>query len=241
MKLLSLPQSIARRTLLSASIAIAIAGVVNSASFAQQASPTPPSSTPPQRVETVEVIGTQESYRPTATTTSTKTDTPNLLTPQAIQTVPRAVLNEQKVVTLTDAVRNVSGVTNDFGFNGNAQPLLILRGFPSTSMSASSPMSGSSTYYLDGNRVKGVPVNMADVQAVEVVKGPASVLYGRSEPGGLVNVVRRPLSATTAFSVDQTIGEHGLTRTVFEGGGALNADKSLLARANLSYVDGGSP
>jgi iron complex outermembrane recepter protein len=192
-------------------------------------------------VERVEIVGTQESYRPSTTTTSTKTDTPNLLTPQAIQTVPRAVLNEQKAVTLTDAVRNVSGVANDFGFNGNAQPLLVLRGFPSTSMTASSPMSGSSTYYLDGNRVKGVPVNMADVQAVEVVKGPASVLYGRSEPGGLVNVVRRPLSATTAFSLDQTIGEHGLTRTVLEGSGALNADQSLLARANLSYVDGGSP
>jgi iron complex outermembrane recepter protein len=202
------------------------------------AKPNPPSAI---AVERVEIVGTQDSYRPAATTTSTKTDTPNLLTPQAIQTVPRAVLNEQKAVTLTDAVRNVSGVANDFGFNGTSQPLLILRGFPSTSMTASSPMSGSSTYYLDGNRVKGVPVHMADVQAVEVVKGPASVLFGRSEPGGLVNVVRRPLSATTAFSVDQTIGEHGLTRTVLEGSGALNADKSLLARANLSYVDAGSP
>ncbi len=196
---------------------------------------------PPQKVEPVEVTGSNDSYTPPARATATKTDTPNLLTPQSIAVVPRAVLNEQRAITLTDAVRNVSGVASDFGFNGNAQPLLILRGFPSTSMSAQSSMLGSSTYYLDGNPVKGVPVNMADVQAVEVVKGPASVLYGRSEPGGLVNVVRRPLSANTAFSFDQTIGQYGLSRTVLEGGGALNETRTLLGRANLSYVKDGSP
>ena len=52
-------------------------------------------------------------------------------------------------------------------------------------------MTASATYYLDGAKVEGVPLNMADVQQVDVVKGPDSVLFGRAQPGGLVNVVTR--------------------------------------------------
>lgn len=191
----------------------------------------------PQRVE---VTGQRDAYQAPPTERATKTDTPVLLTPQSVQVVPRAVLNDQKALTLTDAVRNVSGVGNDFGFNGSAQPLLILRGFQTTSMTASGSMSGMSAYYVNGVKVMGVPLNMANVDAVEVVKGPASVLYGRSEPGGLVNVVPKALSAQTRWGLEQTFGQYGLSRTLVEGGGALNEDKTLLGRASLSYDKGGS-
>ncbi len=188
--------------------------------------------TEPQRIE---ITGTSQPYQAQPTSAATKTDTPILLTPQSLQVVPRAVLNDQKVLTLTDAVRNVAGVGTDFGFNGGAQPLLILRGFQTTSMSASGNMSGMSSYYVNGVKIVGVPLNMANVDAVEVVKGPASVLYGRSEPGGLVNVVPKALSAQPRLGLEQTIGQYGLSRSLVEGGGALNADKTLLGRASLSH------
>ncbi|MFG5410737.1 TonB-dependent siderophore receptor [Piscinibacter sakaiensis] len=188
----------------------------------------------------VEITGTAQTYQPPPTSAATKTDTPILLTPQSLQVVPRAVLNDQKALTLTDAVRNVAGVGEDFGFNGSAQPLLILRGFQTTSMTASGNMSGMSSYFINGVKVMGVPLNMANVDSVEVVKGPASVLYGRSEPGGLVNVVPKALPADPRLGLEQTIGQYGLSRTVVEGGGALNADKTLLGRASVSYDKGGS-
>ncbi len=191
----------------------------------------------PQRVE---IGGTAEPYGLPPTSAATKTDTPVLLTPQSLQVVPRAVLNDQSALTLTEAVRNVAGVGTDFGFNGSAQPLLILRGFQTSSMTASGNMSGMSSYYVDGVKVTGVPLNMANVATVEVVKGPASVLYGRSEPGGLVNVVPRALSATPRLGLEQTVGQYGLSHTSVEAGGALNADKTLLGRASLSYDQGGS-
>ncbi len=191
-------------------------------------------------LQRVEITGTAQTYQPPPTTAATKTDTPILLTPQSMQVVPRAVLNDQKALTLTDAVRNVAGVGTDFGFNGSAQPLLILRGFQTTSMTASGNMSGMSSYFVNGVKVMGVPLNMANVDSVEVVKGPASVLYGRSEPGGLVNVVPRALSAESRLGLEQTIGQYGLSRTVIEGGGALNTDKTLLGRASVSYDKGGS-
>lgn len=176
-----------------------------------------------------------DTYEVSPTPAATKTDTPILLTPQSVQVVPRAVLNDQKALTLTDAVRNVAGVGTDFGFNGSAQPLLILRGFQTTSMTASGSMSGMSSYYLNGVKVQGVPLNMANVESVEVVKGPASVLYGRAEPGGLVNVVPRTLSATPQLGLEQTIGQYGLSRSLVESSGALNEAKTLLGRATLSY------
>lgn len=188
-----------------------------------------------QELDRVEVTGTSQGYQAPASSTATKTHTPNLLTPQSVQVVPRAVLNDQKALTLTDAVRNVAGTGGDFGFNGSAQPLILLRGFQTESMTASGPMSGMSTYYINGVKVKGVPVNMANVDSVEVVKGPASVLYGRAEPGGLINIVPRALSATPTFGVEQTLGQYDQSRTILEGGGALNSGKTLLGRATASY------
>jgi iron complex outermembrane recepter protein len=208
--------------------------LASAAAQSQTAAPAPP-------VQRIEITGTAEPYTQPATSTPTKTDQPVLLTPQSIQVVPRAVLNEQKALTLTDAIRNIAGTGTDFGFNGSTQPLLILRGFPSVSMSASGSMLGSSTYFVDGVKQQGIPVNMADVQAVEVVKGPASVLYGRSEPGGLVNVVRRPLSATRSVGFEQTVGQYGLSRTIVEAGGALDGNNTVLGRASLSYLNNGSP
>ncbi|GHC92985.1 ligand-gated channel [Pseudorhodoferax aquiterrae] len=188
-----------------------------------------------QALPSVTVIGERVDYRAPDSSTATRTDTPALLTPQSIAVVPQAVLQDQSALTLTEAVRNVAGVQYDFGFNGSMQPLLILRGFPSTSMTSLGPMSGISSYYLDGSKVMGVPINMANVQSVEVVKGPSSVLYGRSEPGGLVNVVTKPVSASPHFGFEQTIGQYGLSRTAMEATGALNAEKTLRGRVSGSY------
>ena len=178
-------------------------------------------------------------YQPGKTQTL-KSDAPLLLTPQAVQIVPRAVLEDQRALTLTEAVRNVAGTSTDFSFNGASQPLLILRGFPSSSMSAAGSMSGSSSYYVDGTKVQGIAVSLADVDRVEVVKGPASVLYGRAEPGGLVNVVSREPSARRAFRFEQSVGSDDLLSTTLDGTGNLDRDGKLSGRLAASYTDTGS-
>lgn len=187
------------------------------------------------QLPTVTVTEDLDSYNARETATATRTDTPSLQTAQSVQVIPRAVIEDQNALTLTEAVRNVSGVQHDFGFNGSMQPLLILRGFSNTSMTAMGPMSGISSYYQDGTKVMGVPINMANVQSVEVIKGPASVLYGRSEPGGLINVVSKPISRVPTMSFEQTIGQRGLSRTAVEASGPLNEDKTFLGRVAASY------
>ena len=190
------------------------------------------------QLDPVLIEGQAEGYAAPASRTATKTDTPLLLTPQSVQVIPRAVLEDQLAFSLLDATRNVAGTGVDFGFGGSSQPLLILRGFPTVSMSAQG--STSSSYYFNGSKVQGLPLVMSNVESIEVIKGPASVLYGRGEPGGMINVVSRQPQAAPRFSFEQTLGSNSTTRTALEATGPLSADRQWLGRAAVSYDDTGS-
>ena len=229
-------------------VALALAALLPNALPAQE----PPAETPaeapaeppaenglPVVRDEVTVEGRAGDYA-ASTADSFKTEAPLRLIPQAIQVVPRSVIDDQNALTLAEAVRNVSGTSNDFGFNGGSQPLLILRGFQTTSMTAASSMSGSSSFYLNGSKVQGIPINMANVESVEVIKGPATVLFGRGEPGGLVNVVSRAPRANRAWTFEQSGDDLGTSRTLIDATGPLNRTKSLLGRAAVSYSDVGS-
>lgn len=200
----------------------------------------PAQETPPLTVKDEVTVTASESEEYAVPTASTlKADTPLLLVPQAVQVVRRAVLDDQRTLNLAEAVRNVAGTATDFGFNGSSQPLLILRGFPSTSMSATGAMSGAIGYYLDGTKVQGIPVSMANVDRVEVVKGPASVLYGRAEPGGLINVVTKAPSSQRSLDFEQMAGTDGLASTSFGATGALSSEDRWIGRLAASYLDEG--
>jgi iron complex outermembrane receptor protein len=195
-----------------------------------------PSKDTPRTTTRVLVEGNAEDYKtPSPATTATKTETPVLLTPQSMQAVPRSVIQDQLALSIAEAIRNVSGAGLDFGFNGADMPITILRGFPSVSMSARGPMAGSASFYVDGTRIQGVPINMANVEQVEVIKGPASVLYGRSEPGGMVNIQTRQARAKAGASAELTVGSYGLARATLEGTGALTEDGAWLGRGALSW------
>lgn len=211
-----------------------VATVAASSSTIVLADEAPPSD---QRDSTIVVNG---KYVADETSSASKAGQPILITPQSVQVVTRQVLLDQNAITLTDAVRNVAGVSSDFGFGGSTAPLLVLRGFPTVSMTTQSSLFSSGTYYLDGAKVRGLPIDMANAEAVEVVKGPDSVLFGRAEPGGLVNIRTRPLRAEPTREFEQTIGEYGLSRTSARIGGALDKDQHWLAAVSGSYLNAGS-
>jgi len=174
-------------------------------------------------------------YKVTDTVTATKTDTPIMETPFSIQVVPKQVLQDQQAVRLETAAENVSGTYSSRGAGGigGGQSATFLRGFETFD------------YYRDGGRFNGGfvingPREMANVERVEVLKGPASILYGRLEPGGMVNIVtKRPL-ATPYYSLQQQFGSYDFYRTTADATGPLTKDKSLLYRVNLAYENSGS-
>ena len=170
--------------------------------------------------------------------TGTKTDTPIMDTPLNVQVIPQQVLRDQQVVTIDQALRNVSGVTIAEGPAENGSPFdqIVLRGFPTSNL------------YLDGFRVdagNGVSISsntqLANVASIEVLKGPAAILYGLSEPGGLVNIVtKEPLNAPY-YDVQQQFGSLALYRTTIDATGPLTEDKAWLYRMDMSYENNGAP
>ncbi len=124
-------------------------------------------------------------------------------------------------------MQNVSGVTVSQGAisNGNPFDAIVLRGFPATNV------------YRDGFRVDGgsdaVPTTasaqqLANVASIEVLKGPAAILYGLSEPGGIVNIVtKEPLDAPF-YAIQQQIGSFANFRTTIDATGPLTTDKAWL-------------
>lgn len=174
-------------------------------------------------------------YTAPAAVSTAKVDTPLLLTPMSIQSVPAQVLEDQQAVRLDTAVLNVSGVTpiESSGAGYGLASGTMLRGFV------------TQDYYRDGTRVASDKIadgfrDMANIETVEVLKGPASTLYGRMEPGGIVNLVTKKPLEQAAYSVGQQVGSFDFLRTTLDATGPLGQAGSLLYRANIAYEDSAS-
>lgn len=98
-------------------------------------------------------------------------------TPQSITVVPQAVLQDQGVTTLRDALRNVAGISLAAGEGGAQGDSLTLRGFPARNDLFLDGMRDFGSYYRDS----------FNLETVEVIKGASSVLFGRGSTGGTVN------------------------------------------------------
>ncbi|NOT11196.1 MAG: TonB-dependent siderophore receptor [Methylococcaceae bacterium] len=165
-------------------------------------------------------------------TAGTKTDTPIMETPLNVQVISKQVLKERQAFTLTDALRNVSGVRTGLGPGGSdvTTPSIFLRGFDST------------TFFRDGFRLTqgAASREFANVESVEVLKGSAAILYGLIEPGGMVNVITKKPLATPYYGFTQQFGSYNLYRTTLDATGPLTKNKDLLYRVNMSYQNSDS-
>lgn len=171
------------------------------------------------------------NYNRTTATTATKTDTPIMLTPASVQVVPKAVMNDQQNTNILDSLnRNVSGVSARTG----AQLLydnFIIRGF-NTGLAGAAYRNGllsPSNFYEPSN-----------IEQLEVLKGPAAALYGRIEPGGIVNITTKKPLKTPYYALQQQFGSYDLYRTTVDATGPIDDAKKVLYRFNATYLDKGS-
>ncbi|MEH2419759.1 MAG: TonB-dependent siderophore receptor [Nostoc sp.] len=218
-----------------------IFSVATAASIAQQpqTQPTPqqqpesqtqpkPSTQGDEPIELV-VTGEQDGYSVPDSTTATKTDTPQRDIPQSIQVIPQQVIKDQQIIRISDAVRNVSGVTITGGFAGLVDNYNI-RGF-------STYNNLRDGFFSEGSFTLTNPTN---IERIEVLKGPASVLYGQFEPGGVVNYVTKKPLDYPYYSAEFTAGSFSTYRPSLDFSGPLNSDKSILYRLNVAYENSGS-
>lgn len=166
-------------------------------------------------------------YRLPNASSATKTDTPIMDTPVSIQVVPKAVMNDQKTTTIKDALENVSSIRPQSSLGlSNAY---IVRGFRNGRVYRNGLISSGL------NIGEGAQYETANLESVEVLKGPAAVLFGRIEPGGLINLVTKKPRDEAYYSVEQRFGAYDFYRTEWDATGPMTGDKSLSYRFSGAY------
>ena len=164
------------------------------------------------------------------TATATRTDTSLRDIPQSIQVSPREVLEDQQVITLEDALRNVSGaVSGEQTFSGQQ---FIIRGFDGAAILQDG-------LRRNDGRLFGF-AELANLESLEVLKGPASVLTGRVQPGGVINLVTKQPLSEPFYDLEFQVGSRGLISPSLDFSGPLTADGRLLYRLNALVRTGDS-
>ncbi|MGD9726428.1 MAG: TonB-dependent siderophore receptor [Nitrospiraceae bacterium] len=165
-------------------------------------------------------------------TTATRTDTPIRDVPQSIQVITRKVIEEQRTFRLQNTLENISGI-NATDSAASLYDNLIIRGFTATDRS----------YFRNGLLDPFAQFTASDtynIRRLEVLKGPAAVLYGQGDPGGVINVVTNKALPNTAFMGNVTLGNFNFYRSEIDATGPLNADKTVLYRLNVAGQKAGS-
>lgn len=170
--------------------------------------------------ETMTVVGKRSQHEEVAT--ATRTNTPAKLVPQAIDSVKASELTAFGQPTLSEALTGIPGVnaSGDTRFDG-----VNIRGF-----------SASNDFYLDGFRDDmQYTRDLGNTERVEVLKGPAAVLYGRGSTGGIVNRVSKKPQKGLESSVSAQLGSFDSRRLAADLNG--EAGEQVQVRLNLAQED----
>ncbi len=168
--------------------------------------------------------GPVQGYRATRSASATRTDTAIHETPQSISVVPAQVVEDIGATRLEDALDYAGGVERGNNFGGQGLTEFLVRGF------------STQEFYRNGFAVnRGYP-NMPDantLERIEVLRGPASVLYGRGDPGGTFNIVSKQPQAERRTVLGSQVNTDGLRRGTLDTTGALDESAAFTYRLNL--------
>ncbi|HUK32952.1 MAG TPA: TonB-dependent receptor, partial [Vicinamibacterales bacterium] len=164
---------------------------------------------------------------------SPKYSEPVLDTPQTVVIIPRQVYESQGAVSLRDVLRNTPGITMSIGEGGSGGTSsgdnILIRGF-----------SARNDIYVDGVRDPGMVNRDAfDTEAVEVAKGPNSVIGGRGVTGGSINMVTKVANLEDEGSFRATGGNGDYRRTTMDVNRRLSPTSAI--RFNAMWQDTGYP
>ncbi len=182
----------------------------------------------------IDVTGTSDDQKlvALATNAGTKTETPLIDIPQSISVVTRAEMDQRGVQDFNGAVAYTPGVRVVDYPGGQGMPDIYLRGFRAVDQAA---------YYRDGLR-GGFNAYDADIETyglerIDVVKGPASALYGAGVPGGLVDATTKRPTATPLREIELLAGSFERFQGAFDIGGPATADGTVLYRLTGLFRD----
>ncbi|MDA8483929.1 TonB-dependent siderophore receptor [Pseudomonas resinovorans] len=167
----------------------------------------------------------QQSYKATESRSALKIDAPLRDIPQTVNVVPESVIKDKGAQSLEDVLKNVPGVGLS---NGDGQrDQVTIRGFSAIGDMFIDGMRDDALYFRD----------LSNIERVEVIKGPAAVLYGRGSSGGLINSVSKKPGFDPKQEVGVTFDSEGKRRTQFDTGWADQQQRDKAFRITGAYED----
>ncbi|WP_122744135.1 TonB-dependent siderophore receptor [Pseudomonas viridiflava] len=168
--------------------------------------------------------GPVQGYRATRSAGATRTDTSLHETPQSISVVSREAVEDIGATRLQDALDYAGGVGRANNFGGQGLTTFTVRGFT------------TGEFYRNGFPInRGYP-NMPDantIERLEVLRGPATTLYGRGDPGGTFNVVSKQPLAERSVTLGSQLNDQGMKRGTLDASGPLDDDGRFAYRLNV--------
>ena len=158
--------------------------------------------------------------------TATKTDTPLIETPQSISVVTADQMAAVKAQSLSSALTYTPGISSQSGIFTRMVDDIMLRGFNAAAGNSGMLRDGmklQSNVYDGGQEIYGL-------ERLEVLRGPASILYGQLSPGGAVNAVSKRPTATTLGEVNLEYGSFAHKQASFDFGGPIKISDKLTFR-----------
>lgn len=184
----------------------------------------------PEITETLVVTG-QRSYYDSKAMSATRMHLPILETPQSIFVINADLIADQQAFRFDQVLQNDASVQKSNNFLG-AYSSYQIRGFL---------LSNSTNYFRDGRtffHLASVPVEV--LERVEVLKGPASVLYGTLTPGGIINMTPKRPQNHQQTSLKATYGSYDFKHLHVDHGGPLTNNGDLRYRVNGVYENSNS-
>jgi iron complex outermembrane recepter protein len=173
---------------------------------------------------TIIVTGERE-----AASTGSKTGTATRDIPASIQTVTAETVQEQGALVLNEVVRNVSGVQPIYGGGYGYADNYVIRGLR---------MKFLRDGVADGPTFVGYARSFSDVERVEVLKGPGSSIYGRSEPGGIINLITKQPQFDPLANVSLSVGSRNTYNVQGDVGIPLSQTFAIRGTGEFSTTDG---
>ena len=205
-------------------IAVVVATAVSGMSVYAQAAVEPKEDT----ITVTAAPAPQESaWGPAATiaarqsATGTKTDTPIQKVPQSISVVTAEEMALHQPKSVKEALSYTPGVAVGTRGASNTYDYLIIRGFAADGQSQNNYLNGLK---LQGNFYNDAVIDPYMLERAEIMRGPVSVLYGKSSPGGLLNMVSKRPTTEPLKEVQFKAGTDSLFQTGFDLSDALDDD-----------------
>lgn len=179
-------------------------------------------------IERIKVTGrTFNDYKVGSASGAMRGDINLMDTPQSVNVIPDFVTDEQLATNLAEVLVNDSSVTA--GTTRWNRQVFSIRGFE---------IDSGNGYLINGHQQWSHYVQPIEtLQQVEVLKGPSSMLYGQSGPGGLVNMVTKKPTYDSMLDLGFDTDGYGSTRAQLDAGGSLNDAQSIRYRGVLVKQD----